>query len=140
MCCLLRTKRNEQLNFFLSDFGGRNFLTCRAGFETLHSTCRPCNNNVCQSLRTTEEGFVNSLLLSYKKHGLTVPWFYEKLKEQQGVGPISGVKLKLTLGEINSIGIHAYNNDKDHTPYNCFLEIQELNVCQHEAIPCLFCS
>jgi hypothetical protein len=56
------------------------------------------------------------------------------------VGPISGKKLQLVPSNIDCVGIHAYDNNKDHTPDNCFLEVQELNVPQWEAIPCLFCA
>jgi hypothetical protein len=122
----------------------KNFQTSRAGHENLNNSqstpCIPCTSIRIFESRKNEEVFVYDLLNRYCKTGLNLEWFYETLKLQQGVGTISGQQLKLVPTEINPVGIHAYDNDKYHTPDNCFLEVQNINVSQHEAIPCLFCS
>jgi hypothetical protein len=140
MCTKCKKLKERTTKNFVAKSGDNNFLTSRAGHEFVTTICRVCNTEKNSLFRQTEVGFINSLLSSYKQYGLTVNWFYEKLKEQEGFGTISGIKLKLVLGEINSAGIHKHDNNKDHTPDNCFLEVQEINVPQHEAIPCLFCS
>jgi hypothetical protein len=115
---------------FIPNSDIQNFLTCRAGFESVRNLCKPCFVGLAKMSRKTKEGFVRSLLTSYIKDGLSIKWFWEKLKKQHGCGPISGKTLKLSYDEINCVGIHAYDNDKSHTDENCFLEIQEFNVPQ----------
>jgi hypothetical protein len=141
VCGILKERTTEH---FYRSHDGENFESCRAGYECLHnsilSPCVPCKAIHKFQFRETEEGFVYDLVRLYNTTGLTIDWFYETLKQQQGRGPISGKVLQLKPTAINSAGIHKYDNDLEHTPDNCFLEIQELNVCQHEAIPCLFCS
>jgi hypothetical protein len=136
-------KERTTQNFY-SNHGGKNFKTCRAGYEDLNNSylrpCIPCTTIHSFEVYQDTDVFVNMLLKQYTKTGLSIEWFYETLKQQQYVGLISGKILRLVPSDINSVGIHKHDNNKEHTPDNCFLEVQELNVCQHQAIPCLFCS
>jgi hypothetical protein len=137
------SKERTTEHFHLTN-GGRNFLTCRAGYEALNNSqqkpCKICYRKISKDYHNTRDGFIQPLISHYKEDGLTTKWFWEKFKEQKGCGPISGKQLQFVPNGVNCVGIHKYDNDKNHTQDNCFLEVQELNVCQHEAIPCLFCA
>jgi hypothetical protein len=143
-CVICKELKERTTKNFHALHSGKNFKTSRAGYENLQNS--PSNPCICCTsirrfeLRKNEDEFIYDLVKNYKQTGLTIEWFYETLTQQQGVGSISGQKLQVVPIEINSVGIHKYNNDKEHTPDNCFLESQELNVPQHEAIPCLFCA
>jgi hypothetical protein len=144
MCVVCKEVKERTTENFYPDYNGKNFETSRAGHECLkNSPLKPCIR--CQAMQNCEfyrnqDGFVYRLVAQHKSTGLTIEWFYEILNQQHDVGPISGQKLQLVPSALNSVGIHAHDNDKEHTPDNCFLEIQSLNVPQHEAIPCLFCA
>jgi hypothetical protein len=144
MRCVKCQELKERTTEFFFAANGKNFLDCRAGYEQLHNSmgrpCIVCMARLFEQIYTCEDGYIKILISRYRNDGLTLKWFYETLKQQQYIGPISGKVLQLVPTTINSVGMHKHNNDKEHTPDNCFLEIQELNVQQHEAIPCLFCA
>jgi hypothetical protein len=144
MCVVCKEEKERTTEFFYPNHGGKKFKTCRSGKEALHNSqscpCILCATNRPIEFHKTEDGFVYNLIRTYKNDGLTMKWFYKTLKQQQYVGPISGKKLQLVQTKLNSAGIHAYDNYTDHTEANCFLEVQNINVSQHEAIPCLFCA
>jgi hypothetical protein len=92
-------------------------------------------------LRATQEsngkGWVRRLLSPYD---ITQQQFYDLLDKQNGIGPISGIKLKLEANGSNCVGIHRIDNTKKHVIENIFLEVQEMNIAQRDAIPCLFAA
>jgi hypothetical protein len=123
---------------------GKNFLTSLAGDEHLENSstkpCIQCVREVSQELHSFEGVHVFSLVSHYRQDGITEEWMWETLKTQRNVGPISGQILKFGTSEKRVVGIHKYDNSKEHIPSNCFLEFQDMNVSQHKAIPCLFCA
>ncbi len=117
------------------------FKSSEPGHESLNNSIKsPCKK--CYSIlqkvnnQMNKECSLNSLLTKYKM--LTREWFDNKLIKQNRRGIITNVKLILTGSNMkNRVGIHRYKNNLEHTPENVFLEVQELNVQQRDAIPCL---
>jgi hypothetical protein len=126
--------------YFLANHGGNNFGTCLPGHETLCNSkskpCRECHKGDLNAEVLTRTGFVRHLLHRYPD--LSVEWFNETLEKQQGQGLISNVMLHLSANVRNAAGIHRRDNKLGHVPSNCFLETQEMNPPQYEAILCLF--
>jgi hypothetical protein len=122
----------------------KHFSSYRAGWEPLQNSestpCVECKSKLFKTWHRTEDGFIKNLVSSYVSTGLSIEWFRKILQEQGGKGPISGTILQLITKKVNCVSIHKYDNSKEHTPDNCFLEVQEINVAQWEAIPCLFCA
>lgn len=132
--CLVFYPRTPEY-FYLKNF--KNFVRARAGWESLSNSaknpCIKCMNKLTAKLCDTEDGFVCRLLQKYPE--LTNEWFYQTLKKQASRGAITNVVMKLTTNQSNCVGIHRKDNSQDHRPENCFLEVQELNVQQWDAIP-----
>jgi hypothetical protein len=137
MCNELKPRTTE---YFNACHGGENFETCEPGHETLQNSighpCKTCRAELTQKRNITKDGFIHQLVMNYPQ--LSVEWFRKTFEKQNGRGLITNTELILTTHSKNCAGIHRYNNDLDHTPENCFLEVQELNIQQHDAIPSLF--
>jgi hypothetical protein len=137
MCNELKPRTTE---YFYADHNGDNFESCEPGHETLRNSlahpCKTCGAELTQKYNATKHGFIYQLVNRYPQ--LSVQWFLETLKKQNGRGLITNMELILTTHSKNCAGIHRHNNDLDHTLENCFLEVQELNIAQYDAIPDLF--
>jgi len=122
--------------FFQAAGQAKNFIFSRAGSESLcnnkSSPCKSCRSDMDGKRFATEDGFISRLIGHYP--GLTRLWFYETFEVQGGRGKITNTALKLTSNQVNCVGVHRYDNEKEHVPENCFLEVQELNIPQHDSI------
>ena len=125
--------------YFNAIHGGKNFGTSLPGHETLNNSrtypCKKCFACVTKKKNATEEGFIAGLF--YKYPALDAQWLYTTLNKQNGRGLITNAVMKLTTNNKNCLGIHRFDNKQPHDVNNCFLEVQELNVAQRDAIPCL---
>jgi hypothetical protein len=134
-CVTCKQWKEQTSTFFVV-----NHRTQKNSFHTSfkNSITNPCKRCFAQ-LRACQEssgkGFVRRLLLHYD---ITIQQFEDLYTRQKGVGPISGVPLKLEAKGHNCVGIHRYDNRKQHVIDNIFLEVQEMNIAQRDAIPCLF--
>lgn len=140
MCVVCKICQPRTPEFFQVGNGSKNFKSSEPGHEFLRNSvsypCKNCYSVLTQKYRATEDGFITNLLSKYPL--LSVTWFHETLKKQNGKGLISNTQMNLTTNGENCAGIHRYSNIKEHITENCFLEIQELNAAQGNAIPDLF--
>lgn len=139
-CCICKTfKERISENFKRLSKKNSCFLTCYPGYECfvncISNGCNECNKEALSAKLRTNEGFIQNLVIKYK---LTPEWFQRKFTKQNGKGPISGMPLKIEVLGHNATSIHRIDNTLEHTETNCFLELNELNVAQHQAISCLF--
>jgi hypothetical protein len=130
MCVSCEIFQPRTTAFFTARQGGRGFADSPPGHESLNNSCKKCSGALDRKRQATKSGFVKNLVGHYPK--LTVDWFYATLEKQHGKGPITSAPITLTT---NGAGIHRKDNTKEHTPGNCFIEVQELNVAQYDAIP-----
>jgi hypothetical protein len=139
-CIICNELKPRTTEYFDACHGGENFETCEPGHETLQNSighpCKTCRAELKQKRTATKNGFIYQLVQNYPQ--LSVEWFLETLKKQNGRGLITNMELTLSTHSKNAVGIHRHNNDLEHVPENCFLEVQELNIQQQEAIPDLF--
>jgi hypothetical protein len=83
---------------------------------------------------STPDGYIRTLCSNYEN--ITPKDVWEKYKELKGVSPITGVPMVLEPNAEHRVSIHNLDNtDKGHS--NWTLDLFELNVSQHYAIPCL---
>jgi len=129
---------------FAPDHNGDNFASSPPGHEWLKNSksrpCRTCYAEIQCTKTQSGDGFLNSLVSPYKKLNpeLNFDWIKSQLQKQNNLGLITNFTMVQQANVANAVGIHRYNNKKEHTPKNCFLEVQELNVSQHDMIPSLF--
>ncbi len=114
-----------------------DFEKYKAGFECLRGECRVCFSKNLANFRKTRTGFIMNLVGTYLRCGLTVQWFEDKLTEQADKCYITNMPLKMEISGENCVGIHCIDNSQKHSEKNCMLALQELNVAQWDAIPCL---
>ncbi len=137
-CVNCKQKLHRTTEFFNAQ-SIMNFEDAEPGHEYLHNSithpCKSCVNKMETDKRKTTEGFISNLVSHYPM--LTKKWFDETLEKQNGKGLITNTILNLTTNASNCAGIHRYDNNLGHTQLNCFLEVQELNVQQQEAIESL---
>jgi hypothetical protein len=126
---------------FNSD-GSKHFATCPPGHEQLKNSklypCKECQKDDRDIDGATPKGFITCLLRPYP--ALSREWFAQTFEAQGGRGPISNFPMLLQKHVQNAAGIHRRDNSLGHIPENCFLEVQEINVSQYMAIPCLFAA
>ncbi len=137
-CCKCGIWKERTTRFFHPHSkGAKQFPSCDAGYERLNNSCRTCSQERYHARRQLPKSFITNLIRQYKKDGLTVKWFDATFAAQNGRGLITNAPMELVSNGTNSVGIHRLNNKEEHVPNNCFLELQNLNVSQHSAIPSL---
>jgi hypothetical protein len=131
-------KERTSRNFLPANYKGKNFDVINQIFHL----CRTCANKLRME-KEVGERYIRKIAHRYLDDGLTKEIVKKKLAEQNYRGLITGVKLKLEPNTDNAISIHRYDNKKTEHPHeekNIFLEVCELNIAQHDAIPSLFTS
>jgi hypothetical protein len=129
----------ERIPRFFSITHHKNFVTSLPGREYLQNSaghpCHTCFAEIEKARHASGGKFLLCVVGQYPK--LSIEWLMSQIQKQNNLGMITGTAMEHRANSDNAIGIHRFDNARPHTPDNVFLEVQELNVPQHDMIPSL---
>ncbi len=124
-CCEWKPRTSR----FFQEANMQNWETCPPGCESLRALCRDCKSHKGKE----QKDYKKSLINNYPQ--LSVEWLDAQFDEQVGRGQFSLSRMQFVTNGAWRVSIHALDNDLGHSPENCVLDVLELNVPQHKAIP-----
>jgi len=133
MCVECRETKPRTQQFCKLTSANKTTMVCKVGNESFSNykscPCRTCFKKMLVTNRTTRDGFLSRIPRVYSL--FSYEWVEATLLKQNHRGLITNMVMNLTTNSPNCLGVHRKDHSLEHTPENCFFELQELNVPQH---------